>query len=58
MQHRNTVLFGLLLAQIIILWETVPVNRIIRSGEPIFFFMGPFSLAKTLALYPFFLQIS
>ena len=41
-----------------ILWETVFVNRIRRSGLPIFLRIGPFSFANTFALQPKPLQMS
>ena len=40
-----------------ILWETVLVKRIKRSGQPIFFLREPFSLANTFALHPYSLHI-
>ena len=40
-----------------ILWETVLMNKISKSGQPIFFFKEPFSFAKTFALQPCSLQI-
>ena len=39
-------------AVITILWDTVLVKRIIRSGFPIFFFTEPCSFGNTLALHP------
>ena len=45
-------------AQFTILWETVLVNRIIRSGTPIFFFIAHKKKKKTFALHPNPLQIS
>jgi len=39
-------------AEMTILWETVLVKRISRSGTPILRFSDPFSLQNTLALQP------
>ena len=39
-------------AQWTILWETVLVNKISKSGHPIFLFSEPFSLVKIFALHP------
>ena len=41
-----------------ILWDTVLVNRIIRSGEPIFRRKSAGILANTLARQPWLLQMS
>ena len=40
-----------------ILCDTVPINRISRSGFPIFFRKEPFSFVNTFALHPCSLQI-
>ena len=44
--------------QFTILCDTVLVNRIRRSGQPIFFLTEPCSFAKTFALQPWHLQMS
>lgn len=44
--------FAAFTAPCTILWDTVRVNRIIRSGEPIFFSMGPVSFGNTFAVQP------
>ena len=41
-----------------ILWETVLMNRINKSGLPSFLFRDPLSLVKTLALQPCWRQMS
>ena len=42
--------FAAFTAPCTILWDTVRVNRIIRSGEPIFFSIGPVSFGNTFAV--------
>ena len=50
--------FAAFTAPCTILWDTVRVNRIIRSGEPIFFSIGPVSFGNTFAVQPCSMQTS